>query len=104
MSSLFDWMFGSKPEVDYTALIKDGAQLVDVRTPAEFLNGHIDRAVNLPLQKADALISSLRKDKAVIVYCASGNRSQQARKLLESNGFREVYDAGGYLSLKKILG
>lgn len=55
---------------------KDGGQLIDVRTPAEYTDGHIDGAVNLSLQDIEGgAVPTAAKDKPVYVYCRSGNRS-----------------------------
>lgn len=76
-------------------LVGSGALLVDVRTPKEFSTGHIDGAVNIPLQGLDQRLGELgAKDRAIVLYCRSGNRSGRARRMLESAGFRSVHDLG----------
>lgn len=76
-------------------LVQDGARLVDVRTPAEFAAGHIDGAVNIPVQQLDARLHELQpKDRALVVYCRSGHRSGNAARLLKSAGFPAVHDLG----------
>ncbi|MFO0725510.1 MAG: rhodanese-like domain-containing protein [Myxococcota bacterium] len=75
--------------------IKRGAKLVDVRTPQEFAAGHLEGAVNIPLdvvQKSPEQVGP--KDKAVVVYCRSGHRSGMAKQRLLEAGFKEVYDLG----------
>ncbi len=77
-------------------LVKSGARLVDVRSPAEFQSGHIEGAVNIPLQTLSSKVSSLgAKDRPVIVYCASGTRSAMARSALKGQGFTQVFNLGG---------
>ena len=49
MLNLFKNMFSSAPEVDYAALVKKGALIIDVRTPGEFKSGHIKGSINIPL-------------------------------------------------------
>lgn len=76
-------------------LVKEGATLVDVRSAAEFANGHIPGAVNVPLQEIGAKVKKLGpKDKAVVLYCASGTRSSMARSLLKNLGFTQVFNLG----------
>ena len=76
-------------------LVKSGAKLVDVRSPAEFQSRHIDGAMNIPLPSLTAKLSSLgAKDRPVIVYCASGTRSAMARSALKGQGFTQVFNLG----------
>ncbi len=76
-------------------LVKQGAALVDVRSPGEFGTGHLPGAKNVPVQELGAKLGTLGpKDQPIIVYCASGTRSAMARGLLKSNGFTQVYNLG----------
>lgn len=77
-------------------LVKDGAKLVDVRTPGEFNAGHIPGAVNVPLQELGASLKRLgAKEKPVVLYCASGSRSSMAVSVLKNAGFQQVFNLGG---------
>jgi rhodanese-related sulfurtransferase len=77
------------------ALVQDGAKLVDVRTPAEFSQGHLPGAVNVPLQQLRAHIDTLgAKEQPLVLYCASGTRSALARSVLKGAGFRQVFNLG----------
>ncbi|MBM7503976.1 rhodanese-like domain-containing protein [Agromyces aurantiacus] len=69
--------------------------VVDVRTPAEYAEGHLDGAVNLDLTSGElaAEIPALEPDADYVVYCKSGNRSAQATALMEEAGL-DVTDAG----------
>jgi len=72
-------------------LLNDGARIVDVRTPGEFGSGHLKNAVNIPVQVLQQNIAQLEpKDKPVVVYCRSGNRSGKAAAILKSAGFTNV--------------
>lgn len=76
-------------------LVDAGARLVDVRTPAEFAEGHIAGAVNIPVQELDRRLAELEpKDKPIVVYCHSGRRSANAARTLERAGFSSVHDLG----------
>jgi rhodanese-related sulfurtransferase len=74
--------------------------LLDVRTPAEFAEGHLAGAVNLDLNGpgfADA-VAALDKDKSYFVYCHTGNRSATAAQLMHDAGLSKVYDIQGGIS------
>ena len=92
-------ILGMGPKVDLKVLVKNGAQIVDVRTKGEFAGGHIRGSVNIPLQVLQANVSKLKKDKPVITCCASGMRSASAKSILKSMGFTEVHNGGGRMSL-----
>ena len=67
--------------------------IIDVREPAEFNSGHVEGAINVPLSgfhQVPQAISGIPKDDEVILYCQSGNRSNQAMMLLRSWGFTNV--------------
>lgn len=93
-------IFGIQPAPDYKQLIKDGAVILDVRTKAEYQQGHIRGSINIPLQSLDNNLSKLNKDKPVITCCASGMRSGSAKMILRSKGFSQVYNGGGWTSLR----
>lgn len=73
------------------------AQLVDVRTPGEYLNGHLKNAVNMNVNGSDyeQQFSTLDKEKPVFVYCLSGGRSSGAAKILQKMGFKVIYNMDG---------
>lgn len=80
----------------------DDAVIVDVRTPAEYATGHLEGALNIDLNAPDfrAKIAELEKDETYVLYCRSGNRSGQAKAIMEEMGFSDVTNAGGYDDLK----
>ncbi len=81
---------------DAHSLVANGAMLVDVRSAGEFSGGHIDGALNIPIQELSGRMGELGdKSGKIVVYCQSGARSAMAKRLLESNGFTEVHDMGG---------
>jgi len=91
-------------EVDLKELVQNGAQIIDVRSKEEFQAGHIRNAVNIPLQNLTNSFFEIKNEKPVITCCASGIRSASAKSILKSNGFSNVYNGGGWTSLKhKIL-
>ena len=100
MISAIKNMLGLGPKTDYKQLIADGAIIIDVRTKGEYAGGHIKGSVNIPLNTLAANLGKIKKDKPVITCCASGMRSASAKSLLKSNGFKEVYNGGGWSSLQ----
>lgn len=84
---------------DLMALKAAGAQVVDVRTPAEFGQGHAPGSLNIPLDQLRLRIAEIDPAVPVIVCCASGGRSAQAKTLLEQAGYREVHNAGPWTRL-----
>lgn len=76
-------------------LMAGGAVLVDVRTSGEYSSGHIEKAINVPLDRISGISKKVGKDKDVIVYCQSGSRSSAAKRELKSMGYSKVYNLGG---------
>jgi rhodanese-related sulfurtransferase len=76
-------------------------QLVDVRTPEEFAEGHIGGAVNMDVKAADFVstaLSRLDKQRPVAVYCRSGRRSAHAAELLAKQGYKVTNLRGGIMA------
>ena len=71
--------------------------VLDVRTPAEFAEGHLANAINIDFQSGnfESEISTLDKNATYAVYCRSGNRSGQAVKVMADLGFTDLYDMDG---------
>ena len=72
-------------------------QLIDVRTPEEYSEGHIEASLNLNFRDAnfDAQLEQLDKTKPVLVYCRSGNRSGQTAAKMKALQFQQVFDLEG---------
>jgi phage shock protein E len=76
-------------------LVAAGARLVDVRSPAEFAQGALPGAVNVPVDSLGSRLGKLGpRDGTIIVYCRSGSRSASAKRALEKSGFTSVRDLG----------
>jgi rhodanese-related sulfurtransferase len=71
-----------------------GAQIVDVRTAAEFAAANNPRSMNIPLDTLDAGVLRLDKTRPVIVCCATGTRSAMGTAILKRRGFPRVVNAG----------
>lgn len=71
------------------------AVLIDVRSELEFNQGHIEGAINIPLDNLTTDITSRIETKTpVIVYCQSGNRSKTAAEKLVEYGYKDVFNLG----------
>ena len=75
-------------------MLKQGAILLDVRSPQEYNEGHLEHAMLLPTyeikQKANNILPN--KEQIIIVYCNTGNRSKKAQKILTNMGYTKVYN------------
>ena len=72
--------------------------IVDVRTAEEFASGHIQNAINIPVESITGEPTELSdKDATILVYCRSGNRSEQASRKLVDLGYTQIYDFGGII-------
>lgn len=97
----FKQLFNGFPAIDLGKIIKDGAFLVDVRTAAEFANGHVKGSVNIPLDQIASQLSRFKDKKSIVVFCQSGGRSSQAKSILEKNGFSQVINGGSWNNVAK---
>ncbi len=94
-------LFGLGPKVDYAALVKQGAVILDVRTKGEYAGGHIRGSVNIPVdQLGNNMQRFSDKNKVIITCCASGMRSGSAKSILKSKGYTQVYNGGSWMSLQ----
>ncbi|GGA68249.1 rhodanese-like domain-containing protein [Ornithinibacillus halotolerans] len=71
------------------------AQLIDVREPQEFKNGHILGARNIPVTQMKQRLIEIRPDKPVYLYCQSGARSARAAQLLHKKGYKDINQLKG---------
>lgn len=69
--------------------------LIDVRTPEEFDSGHIEGAVNIPVEDLPRRLDEVPENTPLVVYCRSGNRSATATGILTGAGYSPVFDLGG---------
>src|SRR5262245_57604882 len=85
-------------------LLRNGGEIIDVRRESEFRSGHIEGAINIPLGELRSSISRFVPDKTtpLLLHCLSGGRSGIARRLLLSQGYREVHNLGSYRRAAKL--
>ena len=83
--------------IEYVTDFDDPAShmLIDVRTPEEFASGHIEGAVNIPVEEMAGRLDEIHGDTPIVVYCRSGNRSATAARILTEAGNASVFDMGG---------
>lgn len=92
-----------KSNSDVEQLVKNGAFLVDVRTPAEFEEGHVSGSVNIPLSDIEKELSQFKDKDQIVVFCRSGARSGQAMTILQKNGFANVSNGGTWVEVNQIV-
>jgi len=103
MFNFFKNLFKQKPSINFQELVQKGAIIVDVRTPGEFMTGHIKGALNIPINTLVSRLNTLPNNKPLITCCASGMRSATGRQILISKGYEEVYNGGPWTVLNKKL-
>ncbi len=79
----------------------DNVTLLDVRTIPEYKEGHLRDATLIPLDKLEENLAKLPKEKKILVYCRSGNRSIGASRILKRYGYTPVNIKGGIIGLSK---
>jgi phage shock protein E len=94
------WLGGGADQGQLAELIRQGAYLVDVRTPGEFAAGTVKGAVNIPLDSLAQKMAQLKGKQQIVVFCQSGGRSSQAKRILQGNGFTNVTDGGGWQNVR----
>jgi len=85
------------PEQFQAYITNDSTQIIDVRTPKEFLEGHINHALNIDYYSEDfsTTIGKLDTQKPVYIYCRSGKRSSNSVTLFQKAGFTQIYNLEG---------
>jgi phage shock protein E len=92
-------LLGLGPKIDYTALVKQGAVILDVRTKGEYSAGHIKGSVNISVDQLRSNLTRLKdKNTPIITCCASGMRSGTAKSILKSSGYLQVHNGGSWQS------
>lgn len=100
LSSFFGISSDSK-EVE--AFLKKGAVVIDVRTKAEYNQGHIAKSINIPLQEFKSRLNEIKKiESPIIVCCKSGVRSAKALSILKQKGMDSV-NGGGWKKVDDLI-
>ena len=78
--------------------------IVDVRTPAEFMGGHVADSVNIPLNEVPQNLEVFKTmAKPIVLICASGMRSAQATQYLAAQGIEQCYNGGSWLVVNGLV-
>ena len=83
---------------------KKDLQLIDVRTPGEYREGHLANAKLIPLQELDRRLPEIDKSKPILLYCRSGHRSGNALKILVGKGYTEAKHMEGGINAWQAAG
>jgi rhodanese-related sulfurtransferase len=94
---------GSGNNENLATLVNDGAFLVDVRSPGEFADGNVKGSVNIPLDQVQNQLAKFKDKESIVVFCRSGNRSSQAKSILEQNGFTNVTNGGTWQDVNAVF-
>jgi len=103
MFGLFKNLFAATDNNQLIDALKEGAFLVDVRTPGEFASGSVKGSVNIPVDQVERQLSKFKDKKRIITFCRSGARSSQAKSILEKNGFQNVINGGTWNNVSQAL-
>lgn len=97
---------GAISPTEAAGLIKESKnlQLIDVRTPPEYADGHLSKAKLIPLQELEARWTEIDKGKPILLYCRSGHRSGMALKFLQEKGYAQAKHMEGGINAWKAAG
>jgi phage shock protein E len=86
--------------------LKDGALVIDARSPGEFNFGHLAKAINIPVDEIEMALPKRVKDKkqVLLLHCQSGMRSGVAKQKLKGMGYANAFNLGSYGRAKDIIG
>ena len=94
-SKLVDWEYALNRDPETTILL-------DVRTPQEYAAGHVEGAINIPVDDLRERLDELDPDKEIIEYCKVGLRAHIAYRILANNGFDARNVTGGWMSYEQM--
>jgi phage shock protein E len=96
---------GQIPAEDAEAYLKNGALVVDVRTPPEYYGGHIPGAINLPLDEIETTLPRRLSNKSqpILLHCQAGTRSAVAKRKLTALGYTQVFNLGSYTRASRLV-
>lgn len=83
---------------DFEKLNREDYVLVDVRTRSEYRRGHIEGAINIPVDELRERLDELDREKTIVVYCQVGFRGYLADRILSQNGYNVLNITGGFRS------
>lgn len=99
----FNNIFGGSKNENLATLVNEGAFLVDVRSSGEFAEGNVKSSTNIPLDQVSSNLDKFKGKEKIVVFCRSGNRSSQAKAILEQNGFTNVTNGGTWQNINEVI-
>ncbi len=103
MLGIFKNLFPQTDNSRLSEAIKEGAFLVDVRSPGEFASGSVKDAINIPLNNVQQKLSQFKGKKNIVVFCQSGARSNIAKQILDQNGFQNTINGGAWHNVDRAV-
>lgn len=100
---LFSALFNQTGDAALVAALREGAFLVDVRSAAEYAQGSVRGAINIPVERVADHLGKFKGQKHIVVFCRSGNRSAEAKRILEREGFQNVINGGSWQNVRHAL-
>ncbi|HNQ26871.1 MAG TPA: rhodanese-like domain-containing protein [Aquaticitalea sp.] len=97
---MLDKHYSSSENSELESAMQERPFLVDVRTEEEFAHGSVSNAVNIPLNSIYSHMADFDDKCHIVVFCKSGIRSEQAKTILELNGFTNVINGGSLQNVK----
>ena len=99
----FNKVFGESNNENLATLVNEGAFLVDVRSPGEFAEDNVKGSTNIPLDQVSSNLDKFKGKEKIVVFCRSGNRSGQAKTILEQKGFNNVTNGGTWQDVNAVI-
>lgn len=98
------FLAGGLPMSQALALYQEGGRIVDVRSPGEYGRGHIDEALNIPLDRLQQELPKQLPESGTVIllHCASGSRSALAARQIQQMGYTRVHNLGGYAAATRL--
>lgn len=96
-------LFGNNPNTTVQEMLDHDAVIIDVRTPAEFMGGHVANSVNIPLNTLRDKLDEIKAvQRPIVLCCASGGRSGQATSFLKQEGVL-CENGGGWMQVNALV-
>jgi phage shock protein E len=103
IKKILNLLFGSADDSQLKSILAEKPFLVDVRSTEEFKSGSAKGAVNIPLSDIFKAIKKFEHQKHIVVFCRSGNRSAQAKTILNNQGFNNVINGGTFQNVNQLI-
>jgi len=97
---MFDFLFGNNK---LKTALRNGAAIIDLRSPRRFDDGHIPDAINIPIDRISINTSRIKGMNVPIILCGDTDDITRARQLLLNDGVKEVLSGGPWSRLLKII-